>query len=75
MPHPRPPPLIERLPKALAVGVVGFIVFPGTLTATAAFIVGSQSTVFELHLTHTAVAALAVAVLCAATYAVLRPHS
>ena len=39
----KPPPTIRRLSKALAAGVVGFVAFPGTLTATAAAVVGTQS--------------------------------
>jgi len=46
----KPPPLVDRLPKPLVVGVVGFVAAPGTLTTTAALIVGSQSTSLELPL-------------------------
>jgi len=47
----KPPPLVERLPKPLVVGVVAFVAAPGTLTTTAALIVGSQSTSLERLLT------------------------
>ena len=43
--RPRPPPTFSRLPKILTAAVVGFVAFPGTLTVTAAAVVGSQSTI------------------------------
>jgi protein-S-isoprenylcysteine O-methyltransferase Ste14 len=40
----KPPPTIRRLSKILVAGVVGFVASPGTLTATTATVVSTQST-------------------------------
>jgi len=64
--RPRPPPL-RRLSKTLAAGVVGFVAFPGTLTATAAVAFGGQSTAPGLSST-AAVVALAAALVGLAFY-------